>query len=92
MVKIIIKEARDNARNRRRESRRLQREQDSADLALQRKIAIELNGGRAGVLAEKASGAIESVDKEPPPETGGGDAMTLRVNHAHQRRPSKKWS
>jgi hypothetical protein len=92
MVKIIVKEGRDNARNRRREERRLQREQNSADASLERKVANELNGGRAGLLAEKATGGIETTDKEAPIDSGGGDAMYRVVNHAHQRDPKKKWS
>lgn len=92
MVKIIVKEGRNNARNRRREERRLQRERNSADASLRRKVANGLNGGRAGLLAEKATGGIETTDKEVPIDSGGGDAMYRAVNHAHQRDPKKKWS
>ena len=92
MVKIIVKQGRDNSRNRRREERRLRREQDSSDAALERKIDNELNGGRAGLLAEKAVGGLETTDKEDPLESGGADAMHRVVNHAHQRDSKKKWS
>lgn len=92
MVKIIVKPAKDNARNRRRDERQRQRDQRSSEASLERRIANELTGSRAATLAEKASGGIENITKDPILESGGGDAMHSVVNHAHQRDPRKKWS
>lgn len=73
---IIIKPARDNSRNRRRE---------------ERKAEILEKGGLAAMRGEKAAEAAVAHEKTEVDDDSGGDAMFKVVNHAHQRNPNKKW-
>ncbi|NHV62829.1 hypothetical protein G9X43_07940 [Cronobacter turicensis] len=55
--------------------------------------SLESLGGLHGVLAEKAVSQPTEPVKDPQQlEQDGCDAMTMRVNHAHQRDKRKKWS
>lgn len=92
MVKIIVKHGKDNAKNRYRARRKAARDEAEKEQSVERKVALALNGGFAGLVAEKAIGGQESTDKTPAEDGSGGDAMHLIVNHAHQRSPKKKWS
>ncbi|HCO3755921.1 TPA: hypothetical protein ACNTUM_000663 [Escherichia coli] len=92
MAKIIVKEGRDNSRNRRREQRRKEREAKKLSEQEARKLEMENAGGLPALKAAKAiDSAVVPVKDEIFIDDQGGDAMNLVVNHAHQRDPRKKW-
>ncbi|EOC5807420.1 hypothetical protein ACI49Z_003443 [Cronobacter turicensis] len=92
-AKITIKPGKDNSRNRRRERRKQERDEADKQASAERLESLESLGGLHGVLAEKAlRQPTEAVKDKQQAEEGGCDAMTMRVNHAHQRDKRKKWS
>ena len=88
---IIIKPARDNSRNRRREARKAERAQEADKCREERKAEILEKGGLAAMRGEKAAEAAVAYEKTEVDGDSGGDAMFKVVNHAHQRNPNKKW-
>lgn len=88
---IIIKPARDNSRNRRREARKSEREEEADKIREKRKAEILEKGSLAALRGEKAAEAAVAHEKAEVEDDSGGDAMFKVVNHAHQRNPNKKW-
>ncbi|MFY7341561.1 hypothetical protein [Enterobacter cloacae complex sp. IR5422] len=88
---IIIKPARDNSRNRRREARKTERAEEAEKCREERKAEILEKGGLAAMRGEKAAEAAVAHEKTEVDDDSGGDAMFKVVNHAHQRNPNRKW-
>lgn len=88
---IIIKPARDNSRNRRRDARKTEREEEESKIREERKAELLEKGSLAALRGEKAAEAAVAQEKVEVDDDTGGDAMFKVVNHAHQRNPNKKW-
>jgi len=96
MTKVTVKAARDNSKNRRYKERgeliakrkAEQTERENA-LAEERKIEHGIEGV-SDVVAKAILSPSPPKDTSPPAEKKD-DAMNHKVNHAHQRRPGKKW-
>lgn len=97
MVKITINPAKDNSKNRRYKERgeliakRKAEAKEIEDAEAEKKKAEAGIGGVSDVVAKAILSPTPPKDTSPPTEKKG-DAMNYKVNHAHQRRPDKKWS
>lgn len=97
MAKVIIKTATDNSKNRRFKARgelMAKRKQEAKELE---RLEEEKKKNEAGIDGVSDAVAKAILSPSPPkdispPNGKKDDAMNYKVNHAHQRRPGKKWS
>lgn len=97
MVKITINPAKDNSKNRRYKLRGeliAKRKAEAKDIEDADAEKRKTDSGLDGV----SDGVVKAILSPPPPKDTSpaaekkDDAMNHKVNHAHQRRPDKKWS
>lgn len=97
MTKVVVKPARENSKNRRFKARGEIMKRKSEELRKEEEAQKELlrtENGLDGCSDNVVKAVhIPSVAKDvSPPKEIHDDAMHRKVNHAHQRSPSKKWS
>lgn len=97
MVKVTVIVAKDNSKNRRYKLRGeliAKRKAEAKNIedaeSEKRKADRGLDGASDGV--SKAILSPPPPKDTSPPAEKKDDAMNHKVNHAHQRRPDKKWS
>lgn len=97
MAKVTVKAAKDNSKNRRYKARgeliaRRKAEAEEAEEKAREEWKSE-NGVQGCSDSVVRALTLKTTFREPPkdPEVKD-DVMFHKVNHAHQRRPGKKWS
>ncbi|WP_318357650.1 hypothetical protein [Enterobacter sp.] len=97
MANVIVKKAKDNSKNRRYKQRGeliAKRREEAKALEEQEREAWKEEKGVQGCSDNVTKALTLNTNwREPPKEQEiKDDAMNHKVNHAHQRRPDKKWS
>lgn len=97
MAKVIIKTAKDNSKNRRFKARgelMAKRKEEAKELERLQDEQRKMEEGIDGVSDTVAKAILSPPPPKDisPPHEKKDDAMNYKVNHAHQRRPDKKWS
>lgn len=97
MTKVTVKPSKDNSKNRRYKARgeliakRKAEEKEIEDAEAENRKADSGLSGVSDAVAKAILSPTPPKDTSPPKEKQD-DAMNHKVNHAHQRRPDKKWS